>query len=41
MRGVLKRDHGIYVVGDGRINVAGLSFEEIDRVADAFLDVGM
>ena len=37
----LRSDHAIYVIGDGRINVAGLPENELDRVAKAFLAVGM
>ncbi|MEM7268561.1 MAG: amino acid aminotransferase [Pseudomonadota bacterium] len=37
----LKRDHGVYVVGDGRINIAGLSQGAFDKVADAFIAVGL
>ncbi len=32
----LRADHGIYVAKDGRINVAGLSSENLDVVADGF-----
>ncbi|MGB0853827.1 MAG: aromatic amino acid transaminase [Pikeienuella sp.] len=37
----LKDDHGIYIIGDSRMNVAGLSEDTIDRVAAAFAAVGM
>jgi len=37
----LKSEHGIYAVGDGRINVAGLPEDRLDVVAQAFMDVGM
>lgn len=37
----LKGEHAIYVIGDGRINVAGLPEDELDRVAQAFIAVGM
>ena len=32
---VLRRDHGIYVVGDGRMNVAGLTPDTVPKVARA------
>lgn len=35
----LREDHGIYVVGDGRMNVAGLTPDTIPRVARAIADV--
>ena len=35
----LREDHGIYLVGDGRMNVAGLTPETIPRVARALADV--
>ncbi|MFQ6547154.1 aromatic amino acid transaminase [Aestuariibius sp. 2305UL40-4] len=31
----LRQDHGIYILGDGRINIAGLSDESIPRVASS------
>ncbi len=37
----LKNDHAIYVIGDGRINVAGLPQDELGRLAEAFVAVGM
>lgn len=37
----LKDDHAIYVIGDGRMNVAGLPENELDRIAKAFIAVGM
>jgi aromatic-amino-acid transaminase len=36
---VLRRDHGIYVVGDGRMNVAGLTPETLPKVARAIAAV--
>ena len=33
----MRDDHGVYVIGDSRINVAGLSDENIPRVAEAML----
>ncbi len=35
----LRDDHAIYIVGDGRINVAGLPEEGIDELADAICTV--
>ena len=35
----LREDHGIYLVGDGRMNVAGLTPETIPRVARALAEV--
>ncbi len=35
----LRDDHAIYIVGDGRINVAGLPEGEIDSLADAICTV--
>lgn len=35
----LRDEYGIYIVGDGRINVAGLPDEGIDRIADAICTV--
>lgn len=35
----LREDHGIYIVGDGRINVAGLPEEGLDKLADAICGV--
>ncbi len=37
----LRKDHAIYVIGDGRINVAGLPEDKLDHIAKAFLNVGM
>lgn len=37
----LRADHGLYLVGDGRINVAGLPAERLDRVAGAIAAVGV
>ncbi|MCL4747646.1 MAG: aminotransferase class I/II-fold pyridoxal phosphate-dependent enzyme, partial [Burkholderiaceae bacterium] len=33
----LRRDHGIYLVSDGRINVAGLREDQIERFVAAVL----
>ncbi|MEE2676132.1 MAG: amino acid aminotransferase [Planctomycetota bacterium] len=35
----LKNDHSIYVVGSGRINVAGLNRENVEQLCDAILQV--
>jgi aromatic-amino-acid transaminase len=35
----LRDEHAVYVVGAGRINVAGLPEAEIDRLADALVRV--
>ena len=36
----LRDEHAIYVVGGGRINIAGLTFERMERVAQALIEVG-
>lgn len=36
---ILREKHGIYLVGDGRMNVAGLTAEAIPRVAAALAEV--
>ncbi|GGY40430.1 aromatic amino acid aminotransferase [Bacterioplanes sanyensis] len=36
----LRDQHGVYVVGGGRVNVAGLSENRIDKLVSAFLAVG-
>jgi aspartate/tyrosine/aromatic aminotransferase len=36
---LLRETHGIYVVGDGRMNVAGLTPGTIPRVAKALAEV--
>ncbi len=36
----LRDEHGVYVVGGGRVNVAGLSENRIDKLVSAFLAVG-
>ena len=36
---ILREDHGIYLVGDGRMNVAGLTPDTIPRVARALAEV--
>ena len=35
----LRDEHGIYIVGDGRINVAGLPEDGLDKLADAVCTV--
>lgn len=37
----LKHDHAIYLIGDGRMNIAGLPEEKLDQIAEAFVAVGM
>ena len=37
----LRRDHAVYVVGDGRINIAGLSASAVPRLADALVAAGL
>lgn len=39
--GELREAHGIYLIGDSRMNVAGLKEDRIDEVAAAFAAVGM
>lgn len=36
----LRADHGIYIVGGGRVNIAGLRERDIPRLAKCFLSVG-
>jgi aspartate aminotransferase len=35
----LRKDHAIYIVGSGRINVAGMTADNIDRLCDAIVAV--
>ncbi len=35
----LKNDYAIYIVGSGRINVAGMTPDNIDRLCDAIVAV--
>jgi len=35
----LRDEHAIYIVGSGRINVAGLSHANMDHVCSAIADV--
>ncbi len=37
----LRDDHGIYMVGDSRINIAGLNMKTIPVLAQAIIDVGV
>ena len=37
----MRRDHGIYMVGDSRINVAGLNAGTVPRLADAIVAAGV
>ena len=37
--GVLKSQHAIYIVGSGRINVAGLTADNIDTTCEAIAAV--
>ncbi|WP_407494250.1 aromatic amino acid transaminase [Pseudooceanicola sp. MF1-13] len=36
---ILREDHGIYIIGDGRMNIAGLSSKDIPRLAQAIATV--
>ncbi len=35
----LREDHGIYIVGDGRINIAGLPSDSLDELAETIVSV--
>jgi aromatic-amino-acid transaminase len=37
----LRQDHGIYMVGDSRMNIAGLNAETVPMLADAIIEVGV
>ena len=37
----MRRDHGVYMVGDSRINVAGLNAQTVPRLADAIVAAGV
>ncbi|MBK5934567.1 aromatic amino acid aminotransferase [Rhodovulum imhoffii] len=37
----LRETHGIYMIGDSRINIAGLPENDLPRLARAFLDAGL
>ncbi|MEM8775870.1 MAG: aromatic amino acid aminotransferase, partial [Pseudomonadota bacterium] len=36
----LRKDHAIYMVGDSRINIAGLNAQSVPILAQAIVDVG-
>ncbi|MBL4767357.1 MAG: aminotransferase class I/II-fold pyridoxal phosphate-dependent enzyme, partial [Rhodobacteraceae bacterium] len=38
---VLRAEHGIYMVGDSRMNIAGLNAETIPVLAKAIVDAGI
>jgi aromatic-amino-acid transaminase len=38
---VLRRDHGIYMIGDSRINIAGLNADTVPILAKAMIEVGV
>ena len=38
--GKLRQDHGIYMIGDSRMNIAGLNSESIPVLAQAIIDCG-
>ncbi|RME18190.1 MAG: aspartate/tyrosine/aromatic aminotransferase, partial [Alphaproteobacteria bacterium] len=38
---LMRERHGVYMVEDGRMNIAGLSEATIDRLADAIVDAGV
>ena len=37
----LRNDHGIYMVGDSRLNIAGLNANTVPILAKAIVDVGV
>ncbi|SHL77960.1 aromatic amino acid aminotransferase apoenzyme [Roseovarius marisflavi] len=37
----LRKDHGIYMIGDSRINIAGLNAQTVPILARAIIDVGV
>ena len=37
----LKTEHGIYMVGDSRMNIAGLNAQSVPILAKAIIDVGV
>jgi len=37
----LRDDHAIYIVGDGRINIAGLGMGDVPVLANAMIEVGL
>ena len=36
-----KTEHGIYMVGDSRMNIAGLNAQSVPILAKAIIDVGV
>jgi len=36
----LRKDHGIYMVGDSRINIAGLNRDSVPKLANAIIEAG-
>ncbi|MGB3555267.1 MAG: amino acid aminotransferase [Jannaschia sp.] len=37
----MRRDHGVYMVGDSRMNIAGLNAETVPKLADAIVAAGV
>jgi aromatic-amino-acid transaminase len=37
----LRREHGIYMVGDSRMNIAGLNARTVPILAKAIIDTGI
>jgi aromatic-amino-acid transaminase len=37
----MRRDHGIYMIGDSRFNVAGLNERTVPMLAEAIVDAGV
>jgi aromatic-amino-acid transaminase len=37
----LRADHGIYMIGDSRINIAGLNKKTVPILAKALIDAGV
>jgi aromatic-amino-acid transaminase len=37
----LREKHGIYMVGDSRMNIAGLNRDTVPKLAEAIIDVGI
>lgn len=37
----IRRDHGIYMIGDSRLNIAGLNVDTVPILADAIVKVGV
>ena len=37
----LRADHGIYMVGDSRMNIAGLNEKTVPILAQAIIDAGI